>query len=104
MTHRSLTPTPANLPTSPATARSYARITRPILTLFGPRAKSEAEIIAAAARENAILSGTYRTATAPRAPNPRNPGPYGGDLHRAPTQRAQFALVPPTSTGTKTHG
>lgn len=51
MTYRSLTPTPANIPTSPATARSYARITRPILTLSGPRAKTEAEILAAAARE-----------------------------------------------------
>ena len=95
MTYRSLTPTPANIPTSPATARSYARITRPILTLSGPRAKTETEIIRAAARENAILSGTFRTATAPRAPNPRNPGPYGGKPHRAPPARAQFALVPP---------
>lgn len=99
MTYRSLTPTPANLPTSPATARSYARITRPILTLSGPRAKSAAEIVRAAGRENAILSGTYRAPNAPRAPNPRNPGPYGGKSHRAPNARparAQFALVPPT--------
>ena len=95
MTYRSLTPTPANIPTSPATARSYARITRPILTLSGPRAKTAAEITHAAARENAILSGTYRTATPPRAPNPRNPGPYGGKPQRAPTARAQFALVAP---------
>ena len=51
MTYRSLTPTPANIPTSPETARSYARITRPILTLSGPRAKTEAEIARAAARE-----------------------------------------------------
>ena len=51
MTYRSLTPTPANLPTSPETARSYARVTRPVLTLSGPRAKTEAEIIAAAQRE-----------------------------------------------------
>ena len=59
MTYRSLTPTPANIPTSPATARSYARITRPILTLSGPRAKTEAEIIAAAQREaNAGKAGT----------------------------------------------
>ena len=96
MTYRSLTPTPANIPTSPATARSYARITRPILTLSGPRAKSAAEIVRAAARETAILSGTYHTATAPRAPNPRNPGPYAARPHRARTARAQFALVPPT--------
>ena len=96
MTYRSLTPTPANIPTSPETARSYARITRPILTLAGPRPKSAAEIARAAARETALLNGTYRTATAPRAPNPRNPGPYGGKLHRTPAARAQFALVPPT--------
>ena len=102
MTYRSLTPTPANIPTSPATARSYARITRPILTLSGPRAKTAAEIIHAAARENAILSGTFRTTTSTRAPNPRNPGPYGGKPQRAlaaPAARAQFALVaslPPT--------
>ena len=96
MTYRNAFPTPANIPTSPATARSYARITRPILTLSGPRAKSAAEIARAAARETAILSGTYRTATAPRAPNPRNPGPYGGKSQRAPVARAQFAIVPPT--------
>ena len=95
MTCRSLTPTPANMPTSPATARSYARITRPILTLSGPRAKTAAEITRAAARENAILSGTYRTSPSTRAPNPRNPGPYGGKPQRAPAARAQFALVPP---------
>ena len=91
MTYRSLTPTPANIPTSPATARGYARITRPILTLSGPRAKTAAEIIHAAARENAILSGTYRTATSTRAPNPRNPGPYGGKPKTRP-HRPAFAL------------
>ena len=96
MTYRSLTPTPANIPTSPATARSYARITRPILTLSGPRAKTAAEIAHAAARETALLAGTYRTTTPPRAPNPRNHGPHGGKpLTRPP--RAQFALVPPTT-------
>lgn len=95
MTYRSQTPTPANIPTSPATARGYARITRPILTLSGPRAKTAAEIIHAAARETAILSGTFRTSTSTRAPNPRNPGPYGGKPHRAPPARAQFALVSP---------
>lgn len=94
MTYRS--PTPANIPTSPATARSYARITRPILTLYGPRAKTAAEIVRAAARETALLNGTYHTATAPRAPNPRNPGPNGRKPRRAPTARAQFALVQPT--------
>ena len=51
MTNRSLTPYPHNMPTSPATARKFARITRPVLTLSGPRAKTEAEIIAAAQRE-----------------------------------------------------
>ena len=51
MTNRSLTPYPHNMPTSPATAREFARITRPVLTLSGPRAKTEAEIIAAAQRE-----------------------------------------------------
>ena len=51
MTNRSLTPYPHNMPTSPETAREFARITRPILTIFGPRAKTEAEIIAAAQRE-----------------------------------------------------
>ena len=91
MTYRSLTPTPANIPTSPETARSYARITRPVLTLFGPRAKTAAEIVRAAARETALLNGTYRTATAPRAPNPRNPGPYGGKPKMRP-QRPAFAL------------
>lgn len=50
MTNRSLTPYPANMPTSPATAREFARITRPILTISGPRPKTEAEIIAAAQR------------------------------------------------------
>lgn len=94
MTYRSQTPTPANIPTSPATARSYARITRPILTLSGPRAKTAAEITRAAARENAILSGTYRTATSTRAPNPRNPGP-GALAARHRVARAQFALVAP---------
>ena len=100
MTYCSLTPTPANIPTSPATARSYARITRPILTLSGPRAKTAAEIIHAAARETAILSGTYRTRPKIAAhKNPRNPGPHaphgGKPLTRPP--RAQFALVPPTT-------
>lgn len=96
MTYRSLTPTPANIPTSPATARSYARITRPMLTLAGPRAKTEAEITRAAARERAILSGTFSTSTSTRAPNPRNPGPYGGKpRHHAQPARAQFALVTP---------
>ena len=51
MTNRSLTPYPHNMPTSPETARAFARITRPVLTLSGPRAKTEAEIIAAAQRE-----------------------------------------------------
>ena len=51
MTNRSLTPYPHNMPTSPETAREFARITRPVLTLSGPRAKTEAEIIAAAQRE-----------------------------------------------------
>ena len=96
MTYRSLTPTPANLPTSPETARSYARITRPILTLSGPRTKTAAEIARAAAREIALLQGTFSTSTSTRAPNPRNPGPYGGKPKRAPTPRAQFALVLPT--------
>ena len=96
MTYRSLTPTPANIPTSPKTARSYARITRPILTLSGPRPKTAAEIIAAAAREIALLQGTFSTSTTTRrTANPRNPGPYGGKPQPAPTQRAQFALVPP---------
>ena len=90
MTYRSLTPTPANMPTSPETARSFARITRPILTLSGPRAKTAPEILRAAAREQAILSGTFPTSTSTsRAQNPRNPGP------RPKPQRAQFALVAP---------
>ena len=96
MAYRSLTPTPANLPTSPETARSYARITRPILTLSGQRTKTAAEIAHAAAREIALLSGTFSTTTTRRAANPRNPGPYGGKPQPARTQRAQFALVPPS--------
>ena len=97
MTYRSLTPTPANLPTSPATFRSYARVTRPILTLSGPRTKTAAEIAHAAAREIALLQGTFSTSTSTRrTANPRNPGPYGGKPQRAPTARAQFALVPPS--------
>ena len=92
MTYRSLTPTPANIPTSPATARSYARITRPILTLSGPRAKSAAEIARAAARETAILSGTFETRPAGSAyHNPRNPGPNSGKP-RKPPPRPAFAL------------
>ena len=96
MTYRSLTPTPANLPISPETARSYARITRPILTISGPRAKTEAEIARAAAREIALLQGTFSTSTSSRTTNPRNPGPYGGKPQRATTPRAQFALVLPS--------
>lgn len=97
MTYRSLTPTPANLPTSPATFRSYARVTRPILTLSGPRTKTAAEIAHAAAREIALLQGTFSTSTTTRrAANPRNPGPYGGKPQHPATPRAQFALVPPT--------
>lgn len=61
MTNRSQTPYPHNMPTSPATAREFARITRPILTRYGPRAKTEAEIIAAAQRE-ASRAGTAGTA------------------------------------------
>ena len=58
MTNRSLTPYPHNMPTSPETAREFARITRPVLTLSGSRAKTEAEIIAAAQREaNANKAG-----------------------------------------------
>ena len=60
MTNRSLTPYPHNMPTSPATAREFARITRPILTLTGPRAKTEAEIIAAAQREAGKADDTSR--------------------------------------------
>ena len=97
MTYRSLTPTPANIPTSPETFRSYARVTRPILTLSGPRTKTAAEIARAAAREIALLQGTFPTSTTTRrAANPRNPGPYGGKPQPAATPRAQFALVPPT--------
>ena len=96
MTDRSLTPTPANLPTSPETFRSYARVTRPILTLSGPRTKTAAEIAHAAAREIALLQGTLQLHPASAsAANPRNPGPYGGKPHPA-RPRAQFALVPPT--------
>lgn len=67
MTNRSLTPYPHNMPTSPATAREFARITRPILTLSGPRAKTEAEIIAAAQREASMSNraGTAGTAGTP---------------------------------------
>ena len=63
MTNRSLTPYPHNMPTSPATAREFARITRPILTLFGPRAKTEAEIIAAAQREASRADKADRAGT-----------------------------------------
>ena len=95
MTYRSLTPTPANLPTSPETFRSYARVTRPILTLSGPRTKTAAEIASAAAREIAFLQGTFSTrAPTKRTANPRNPGPCGGKPQPAATPRAQFALVP----------
>ena len=72
MTYRSLTPTPANIPTSPETARSYARITRPILTLSGPRPKTEAEIIAAAEREARRASWTMPPAPAKNPARPRN--------------------------------
>ena len=97
MTYRSLTPTPANLLTSPATFRSYARVTRPILTLSGPRTKTAAEIAHAAAREIALLQGAFHTATSKRrTANPRNPGPYGGKPQHPATPRAQFALVPPS--------
>lgn len=50
---------PSNLPTSPETARSVARITRPILTLGGKRAKTEAEVIHAAKREAKIQKGEF---------------------------------------------
>ena len=52
---------PANIPTSPETASSFARITRPILTLGGKRAKTEEEIIKAAQREAQIQSGEFAT-------------------------------------------
>lgn len=92
MTYRSLTPTPANIPTSPATARSYTRITRPILTISGPRPKTEAEIAHAAARETALLNGAFKTRPAGVTyHNPRNPGPYGGKPKTRP-QRPAFAL------------
>lgn len=95
MTYRSLTPTPANIPTSPtspATARSYARITRPMLTISGPRAKSAAEIVRAAARETALLNGTFETRPAGGTyHNPRNAGPNGGKPKTRPPGPA-FAL------------
>ncbi len=50
---------PANMPTDPATARSFARITRPILGLAGRRTKTEAEIIKAAKRETDIQRGEF---------------------------------------------
>ena len=97
--------TPANMPTSPDTARSFARITRPILTIGGKRQKTEAEIVKAANRESKIQAGEFATLpSTTRTANPRNPGPYGGKPQRAPTLRAQFALVPTASKGTKTHG
>lgn len=77
--------TPANLPTSPDTARSFARITRPILTIGGKRAKTEAEIVKAAQRETAMQNGTFETRpTCNTYRNPRNPGPYGGKPQRRP--------------------
>lgn len=83
---------PANMPTSPGTARSFARITRPILTLGGPRPKTEAETIRAANRETALLNGTFKTRPACNAyRNPRNPGPYGGKPQTRPP-RPDFAL------------
>ena len=53
--------THANMPTSPGTARSFARITRPILTLGGKRGKTEAEIIKAAQREVKMHAGEFAT-------------------------------------------
>lgn len=82
----------ANMPTGPETARSVARITRPILTLAGPRPKSEDEIIRAAARETALLNGTFEPRPAGGTyTNPRNPGPYGGKPQTRPPRPA-FAL------------
>ena len=78
MTNRSLTPYPHNMPTSPATAREFARITRPILTIFGPRAKTEAEIIAAAQREaNAGKAGKAGGAQNHGQPAPEIRAPAG---------------------------
>ncbi len=51
--------TPANMPTNPDAARSFARITRPILTLGGARPKTEAEIIKAAQLEAKIQRGEF---------------------------------------------
>lgn len=83
---------PANMPTSPETARSVARITRPMLTLAGPRPKTKAEIIRAAARETALLNGTFETRPAGGTyHNPRNAGPYGGKPQTRPPRPA-FAL------------
>ena len=90
MTYRSLTPTPANIPTSPETARSYARITRPILTLSGPRPKTEAEIIAAAKRE--ANPPDYTPQPSARAAKPARLARRKFWPTRPP--RAQFALTP----------
>ena len=82
----------ANMPTGPETARSVARITRPILTLAGPRPKSEDEIIRAAARETALLNGTIKTRpTDGTYRNPRNLGPNAGKPKTRPPRPA-FAL------------
>ena len=80
---------PANMPTDPATARSFARITRPILTLGGKRAKTEAEIIKAAQLEAKIQRGEF-AAPGPAYAIPskkRKPRPA---MTRQP--RAAFAL------------
>lgn len=80
---------PANMLTSPDTARSFARITRPVLTLTGPRAKTEAEIVEAAHREAKIQAGEF-TIPGPGLVIPskkRKPRP---DMNRPP--RPAFAL------------
>lgn len=99
MTNRSLTPYPHNMPTSPATARAFARITRPILTLSGPRAKTEAEIIAAASRESSMAGAIGAIGATGKADAPQNRSQTSASPRRkfAPPlairqARADFAL------------
>ena len=85
MTRPTIPANPANLPANPAHARSFARITRPILTLSGPRPKTPAEIVAAAKREAA--GPNYARKLALTAPKARKIWP-------ARKPRPQFGLTP----------
>ena len=96
MTRPTPTPTPANLPGNPAHARSLARITRPILTLSGPRPKTPAEIIAAAKREAASPASPNYARTAGTIPARMRAltAPKTRKIWPARKPRPQFGLTP----------